>query len=313
VDPNAETSASSGWLRRLQLFGAVLLAILLAGEGLLWFGSLFVGERPATSRPDASYQILSVGDSHTFGAGLPPEGSYPAQLQVRLDAIAPGEYAVINLGIPGMSTTQVRERLAVNVARYRPDLVIFWCGVNNVWNRRIRSPSLVGWGAWLDSLGIHSRLYRLGRVMLHDRELDRAEIVTRADGAHQEYETSERLGERVTFVFPKEGGGQERYEGNPRETRWVLRHGGVVEHFEHQHGPRRRGPACETGRPAIWCRWWSGCERPGSTRSWSATHYTPGPMSGRTRGSPSRASVLPFRSSTQACRWGGFRRTNRSG
>lgn len=219
-----------------------MFALLASGEALLWIGSFFVGERPATSRPDASYQILSVGDSHTFGAGLPVEGSYPAQLQERLDAISPGEYSVINLGVPGMSTTQVRERLAVNVARYRPDLTILWCGVNNVWNRRIRHPSLVGWTAWLDSVGIHSRLYRLFRVMAHDRVLDGAEIVTRADGGRQEYERSERLGERTAVIVPTEDGtGKERVEGKMRETDWVLRHGGIVERIEHQHGPRRRG------------------------------------------------------------------------
>jgi hypothetical protein len=71
--------------------GALLFLLLmaLAAEAVLQLGARWVGDR-ATAWPEhAQVRILAVGDSHTFGAGVAPEESYPAQLQALLDAQEP--------------------------------------------------------------------------------------------------------------------------------------------------------------------------------------------------------------------------------
>ena len=116
----------------------ILLQIVVSAEiTLQLLGLVLPGW---TSRADAppggerAVTILCVGDSHTFGAPLPAEESYPAQLQGLLDARDPGRYRVVNLGVPGMNSAMMANRFDANLARYRPDLVILWAGANNVWN-----------------------------------------------------------------------------------------------------------------------------------------------------------------------------------
>jgi lysophospholipase L1-like esterase len=96
--------------------------------------------------------ILCVGDSHTYGAPLPPEESYPAQLQSLLDARAGGRYRVVNLGVPGMNSAMMASRFEANLARHRPQLVILWAGGNNIWNENETE-------SW-DAEGEPDRLYR---------------------------------------------------------------------------------------------------------------------------------------------------------
>ena len=113
--------------------GVLMLAPVLL-EAALQVGSRFVSDRGAEWREGAQYRVLSVGDSHTYGAFVARDQSYPAHLQQQLDRIEPGRYSVLNRGIPGMSTAQVRNRLPLLLTRYQPDLVILWAGVNNSWN-----------------------------------------------------------------------------------------------------------------------------------------------------------------------------------
>jgi hypothetical protein len=127
-----------------------------------WWGSRATGPVAGSD----TYTVLCLGDSHTYGAPLPEAESYPGQLQARLDAESPGRYRVVNLGVPGMNTAMVAHRFRDNLLRYQPDLVIFWVGVNNIWNRS----ETEHWGGdrvegWLsDALG-RSKLVRLVRVL----------------------------------------------------------------------------------------------------------------------------------------------------
>jgi lysophospholipase L1-like esterase len=199
-------------LRPLVLSAAVCAALLLCAELALQLGARIVRDRAGGFRAGAQLRILAVGDSHTYGAYVDESESYPAQLQARLDARAPGRASVVNLGIPGLSTTQLRERLAVHVARYRPDVVIAWCGSNDAWNR----VPAAGIPSRLDALLQRSRLYRLWRVWRHDRALERAPEATRSDGRHQDSQVDLRV---------------------PGRQSWALRHGGVVETLRNDRAP----------------------------------------------------------------------------
>jgi GDSL-like lipase/acylhydrolase family protein len=160
----------TGW-RLLAGTGLVLVLLGLAEAGLQ-VAALFVHDRATAWRPEARYRVLCVGDSHTFGFMVPSNETYPAYLQQFLDAQAAGLYSVINLGIPGMNTAQVRNRLSAQITKYRPDTVIVWCGANNTWNRaEVTADSRPS--TWLTDVLNASRLYRFVRVGIHDLRLER--------------------------------------------------------------------------------------------------------------------------------------------
>ncbi len=106
-----------------------------------------------------------------YGAMVGDEQSFPAQLESALDALRPGTYSVTNLGVPGMNTTQVRNRFLHNLEAHRPDVVLIWCGVNNKWNRSevdLTGDTL----SLLEEYAQRSRLYRMYTVWRHNQEID---------------------------------------------------------------------------------------------------------------------------------------------
>ncbi len=148
-------------------------AVVVLAELGLQAAALFAADRERDGSPADGRVILAVGDSHTYGLMVPAEASYPYRLQALLDKRVPGRYRVVNLGIPAMSTGQVLDRLRMGLSRYRPEVVVVWCGVNNVWNRAepadagsSREPGMV------DLAARYSRLVRLWKVWRHDRELE---------------------------------------------------------------------------------------------------------------------------------------------
>jgi lysophospholipase L1-like esterase len=152
----------------------LLLVTFATAEVALQATALFARDRDIGWRPGAAHQVLCLGDAHTFGGTIPVEQSYPAQLQRLLDQQAPDTYSVINLGIPGLNTTQVRGQLRAALSQYRPDLVVIWCGADNAWNRSESTAHPSDWSARLERASTQWRLYRLIRTWLHDRNLEHA-------------------------------------------------------------------------------------------------------------------------------------------
>ncbi len=171
MSQSSNAARLAGGRGALRLLGKAALALgvfIVLIEALLRLASFFVDDPSAKGwRPNSSIRILAVGDSHTYGGSVPKGQEYPAQLQRFLDEAAPGRYSVLNVGIPGTNTSQVRHRLSLHLARWEPDLVLLWCGVNNTWNRaeKTKRPSPV---ERLDGLAVRSRLYRLARVWIND-------------------------------------------------------------------------------------------------------------------------------------------------
>lgn len=173
-------------LRVLSRGAAILLVALVIAEVVLQAFALFAGDRGAGWRPEAAHRILCVGDSHTYGAFVSAEESYPGRLQRLLDRYAPGAYSVVNLGIPGMNTAQVRDRLRAALGGDRPDTVIVWCGVNNAWNRTETTPAQSRWSGLTQAVR-RSRVYRLVQVWRHDRRLENV-LAQVAPAEQQRYE-----------------------------------------------------------------------------------------------------------------------------
>jgi lysophospholipase L1-like esterase len=122
--------------RRLGLVVAGLVAGLVLLEALLRLGALVAPRLLARAVAPAAgeeIRILCVGDSHTFGVLVRPEEAYPERLEHHLRARGL-PVSVFNLGIPGQNSRQVESRLARDLVRYRPRLVLVLVGLNNYWN-----------------------------------------------------------------------------------------------------------------------------------------------------------------------------------
>ena len=81
--------------------------------------------------------ILCLGDSFTQGVGAATGYDWPTQLSVLIDRLTgPGEWDVVNWGVAGQNSSQVRERGESFVAEYpdRAKIVVFAAGLNNQYN-----------------------------------------------------------------------------------------------------------------------------------------------------------------------------------
>jgi hypothetical protein len=154
----------------LLLVGLVLAGLLL--EVLFRAGGLVARLGRAGPAAAGEYElVLCVGDSHTWGRGR----GYPAALATLLAARSP-RYRVVNLGVPGSNTAQLRNRFADYLELYRPRVVVHWAGINNAYNRSETE-------VWREAdvaptspgrrLLERSRTLRFVRVWLHQRELSR--------------------------------------------------------------------------------------------------------------------------------------------
>lgn len=75
--------------------------------------------------------ILSVGDSLTFGLGVPPEKTWPSILEAKLRTDGFPEVKVINAGSSGATTAFGISTLKFHLKRSQPDLVIYALGAND--------------------------------------------------------------------------------------------------------------------------------------------------------------------------------------
>ncbi|HEY0555541.1 MAG TPA: GDSL-type esterase/lipase family protein [Thermoanaerobaculia bacterium] len=107
----------------IALGGEFNVPVAIDGAGLR------VQPHPAPFRPC----ILIVGDSMTFGEGVPEDGTYPARLERRLGV------RVYNAGVPGYSSAQMLGRLRRYLPTLQPTLVVMT--LSPLWDRqRIAAP-----------------------------------------------------------------------------------------------------------------------------------------------------------------------------
>jgi acyl-CoA thioesterase-1 len=75
--------------------------------------------------------ILSVGDSLTFGLGVPADKTWPALLEAKLKADGHPGVKVINAGSSGATTAFGVSTLKFHLKRGKPDLIIYALGAND--------------------------------------------------------------------------------------------------------------------------------------------------------------------------------------
>jgi lysophospholipase L1-like esterase len=133
-------------------------------------GALMPRERGIEGLASDHFVVLCVGDSHTWGLGK----GYPARLAEKLAERSP-RYRVINYGVPGTNTAQLRKRFVSYLDRFHPQVVIFWAGVNNRHNRaetEVWQEAGVQEASFVRRLLDDSRVLRAVRMWRQDREMD---------------------------------------------------------------------------------------------------------------------------------------------
>ncbi len=90
-------------------------------------GGRWTGAPPATTD---KIRVAVLGGSTTFGAYLPDEQTWPAQLQSLLG----DGYVVSNFGVPGYSTAEHVIRTALILPEIEPDIVVFYTGWDDIGN-----------------------------------------------------------------------------------------------------------------------------------------------------------------------------------
>ena len=89
---------------------------------------------PEIREPKDGYRIIALGNSCTFGWGVPWGNTWTHNLQQILDSLVPDKKCeVINAGIPGYSTHQAKIYLARELVRLQPDMVLVMLGWNDQW------------------------------------------------------------------------------------------------------------------------------------------------------------------------------------
>ncbi|MCP4204988.1 MAG: hypothetical protein GY769_24025 [bacterium] len=79
---------------------------------------------PASPKPEGTFRMLALGDSHAFGWGIPEADTVAVQLQKALAAAATVAVEVVNAGIPGYSAYQEAAWLETFGADLEPDCVV---------------------------------------------------------------------------------------------------------------------------------------------------------------------------------------------
>lgn len=77
------------------------------------------------------FRVMALGDSITFGYGLPVEDSYPKQLETYLRQ-SRMQVDVINAGVSGYSPTEEVAFLQAKGLQFKPDVVILQLCVNDI-------------------------------------------------------------------------------------------------------------------------------------------------------------------------------------
>lgn len=153
-------------VRAVALLVFALTISALGLEAVLQVGALVVR---STGRPDpgswvsSRRRVLALGDSNTYGLRVPPDQSYPAQLERRWNADpARQPIEVLNLGFPGTNASVIRREFPRVLRTFRPDTVLLMVGANDYWTVRSQADGSEGGLARAEEfLWAHSRLYRI--------------------------------------------------------------------------------------------------------------------------------------------------------
>ena len=111
----------------------------------------FRGPERESEKPPGTFRIVGVGDSFTYGMGMPSEVIFLARLEAALAERGRPPVEVINLGIPGYWPEPEALVLQHYGLRYQPDLVLVGVYTNDFQDTASGSPRMVRRGYLVSS------------------------------------------------------------------------------------------------------------------------------------------------------------------
>lgn len=130
---------STSLIQKILLILLGLFIAFIAGEALFRVGGLIANKKIIQPflKDKNTFTVLCIGDSSTYGLGASNirKFSYPGQLQSILNERSKDKtFEVINLGLPGINSSQVLHRLKKYISDYQPDILIVMVGINDPLN-----------------------------------------------------------------------------------------------------------------------------------------------------------------------------------
>lgn len=119
---------------RIALVGLGIVLGLALLEGALQLAAVFVSPNrlPALPASVGTTRLLCVGDSNTYGLWVERQEAYPQVLERLWNGDATrGTLEALNLGVPGMTTSKLRNALPGLLDAFAPDMVAISVGAND--------------------------------------------------------------------------------------------------------------------------------------------------------------------------------------
>lgn len=211
--------------RQISMFGEFDVPVAVDGRGLR--------DHPHTAPPTGA--VLAVGDSMTFGEGVEVEAAWPAVLER-----ASGR-RVVNAGVPGYGTPQMRGRLERLLPEVRPALVV--ATLSPLWDRgRCEAPFIYQDGF------IVAQGYA-GRLLLIDGNLWSAETRLPVVGPATAY--AKRFSRVAGLLLPALAGAARRAAGRSPEEVSSVTPGDLAPSAEALAAMQRRAARAGAGFLAV--------------------------------------------------------------
>lgn len=92
------------------------------------------GHDIAVPKPDGVYRIVALGDSITFGYGVPNEKTFPQDLERLLNQnlVTSVHYEVVNAGVPGTGLSYYEYFVRKRASHLNPDLILICMALNDI-------------------------------------------------------------------------------------------------------------------------------------------------------------------------------------
>lgn len=88
-------------------------------------------------KPPEAWRVITYGGSATLCWNLPTQETWPSRLEQRLREIGSPSHQVLNAGDILWSIGHIYARAKSEIPELKPDFVILYAGINEVWNARL--------------------------------------------------------------------------------------------------------------------------------------------------------------------------------
>lgn len=123
-------------------------------------------------KPAETWRAFTMGDSQTYGAGVDWDKSYAAFAERALQTEPGGEVQLVNAGISGYGSLQVKRLIELKLLDWDPDMLIVDCRTYDSPRDDVMGP--MGAPSGLEQILFYSRAYYAIRLFVEELRPDRA-------------------------------------------------------------------------------------------------------------------------------------------